>query len=54
MSYREGKCRWGYRSRDLLKLSCKVEGVLLARGCPVRWRSCQLEGALLGVVCPVN
>ena len=38
MSYREGKCRWGYRSRDLLKLSIKVEDVLIARECRVRWK----------------
>ena len=38
MSYREGKCIWGYRSKDLLKLSYNVEGVLLAIRCSVRWR----------------
>ena len=37
MSYREGKCRWGYRSIDLLKLTYQVSGVLL-----------QLYDALLG------
>ena len=38
MSYSKGKCRWEYRSRDLLKLSIKAEGVLLARECPVSWK----------------